>query len=303
MKTDRARLAKGSDGQESESLSKLSRRDFLKATGSVAAGVAVAPGLAGCAGRRPDPGPHYIDQALCVGCGQCVPLCPMGAISLRQGKSSIDTDECAECGTCNRSMVCPADAIRGFGGLEWPRVLREIYSNPLSENNITGVPGRGEEGIKTNDSRNRFKPDEIGVFVELGRPVLGARFRDVEKAVMIFKSYGYDLIADNPVQGLVDDFLTGALKPEVLNEKVISCLLTFVLPRTAGSQLIDIIHELEGQVESCFSVSVVLKAEEDGLSPFDEVFGPETSRLPWVKINLGLAEGIGEADAWLPGGR
>jgi hypothetical protein len=218
----------------------------------------------------------------------------MGAISLDQGKSSVDIDECAECGTCNRSMVCPVSAIKGFGGLEWPRVVREIYSNPLSEHEVTGgVPGRGGEGIKTNDSRNRFGADEIGVFVELGRPVLGARFRDVEKAVTLFKSYGYDLLEDNAVLNLIDDPQTGTLNPEVLNEKVISCLLIFAIPRTAGSQLIEVIHELEGQVESCFNVSVVLKAEADGLSPFDEVFGSETFRLPWVKINLGLAEGLG----------
>jgi hypothetical protein len=140
---------------------------------------------------------------------------------------------------------------------------------------------------------NRFGKDDIGVFVELGRPVLGARFRDAEKAIMLFKSYGYDLVEDNPVVGLVENPETGSLKPEILNEKVISCLLSFVLPVTAGSQLIDIIHELEGQVESCFNVCVILRAKQDGLSPFDEVFGSEMFRLPWVKINLGLAEGIG----------
>ncbi len=285
-----------SGGRQSEPFSNLSRRDFLKTTGTVMAGATVVPALSGC-GEAPDPGPHYIDQALCVGCGQCVPLCPVGAISLDQGKSSIETDECTECGTCNRSMICPVDAIKGYGGLEWPRVLREIYSNPLSENDITGVPGRGEEGIKTNDSRNRFKSDEIGVFVELGRPVLGARFRDVEKAVMAFKSHGYDLIEHNPVVSLLDNPETGSLKPEILNEKVISCLLSFVIPATAAQELLGIVQELSSQVESCFNVCVALRANQDGLSPFDALFGSETFRLPWVKINLGLAEGIGEPDA------
>jgi ferredoxin len=283
-------------GNESESFAEISRRDFLKTTSTVVAGATVAPSLSGCT-APPDPGPHYIDQTRCVGCGQCVPLCPVGAISLGAGTSSIDTDECTECGTCNRSMICPADAIRGYGGLEWPRVLREIYSNPLSENDITGVPGRGEEGIKTNDSRNRFKSDEIGVFVEFGRPVLGTRFRDVEKAVKTFKSHGYALMEGNPVLDLVDNPETGSLKPEILNEKVISCLLSFAVPTTAAQELLGIIQGLGGQVESCFNVCVVLRAKEDGLSPIDELFGPETFRLPWVKINLGLAQGIGEADA------
>jgi len=295
-KKKRTRPTQVSERKESESLTEFSRRDFLKTTGTVVAGATVVPGLSGCR-KAPDPGPHYIDQTLCVGCGQCVPLCPVGAISLDQGKSSIDTDECTECGTCNRSMICPADAIRGFGGLEWPRVLREMYSNPLSENHITGVQGRGEEGIKTNDSRNRFRANEIGVFVELGRPVLGARFLDVEKAVMLFKSHGYGLLEGNPVLDLVDNPKTGSLKPEILTEKIISCLLTFVLPTTATQELIDIVQELGEQVESCFNVCVALRAKEDGLSLFDDLFGSKTFRLPWVKINLGLAEGIGEPDA------
>ena len=311
MKTERKTPLKASDGQESKSFSKLSRRNFLKKTGTVLAGAAVVPAVSRCRGdSKPPPSSrnvpdqdrcvgtshHHIDQDRCVGCGQCVPLCPMGAISLEEGKSRIDCDECAECGVCNRSMTCPVDAIR-VGELTWPRVLRAKYSNPVSEHESTGgVPGRGEEGIKTNDSRNRFRPGEIGVFLELGRPVLGARFRDAEKAVMVFKSHGYGLMPDNPVMDLVDDPLTGGFKPEVLNEKVISCLVSFVLPMTAARELIDIIHELEGQVESCFNVSVVLSAREDGLSPFDEMFGPDTFRLPWTKINLGLAAGIGKAD-------
>lgn len=123
--------------------------------------------------------PHrYIDPDACIGCGECVSLCPMGAISLDEA-SSIDPDECAECGVCSRSRVCPADAIHQ-GNLKWPRVLREVFSNPLAEHETTGVQGRETPGIKANDSENRCQRGQIGVFVELGRPVLGARFYDVE---------------------------------------------------------------------------------------------------------------------------
>ena len=39
-----------------------------------------------------------IDSAECTGCGQCIPYCPVGAISMDDDVSEIDFDECTECG-------------------------------------------------------------------------------------------------------------------------------------------------------------------------------------------------------------
>jgi len=159
-------------------------------------------------------GPHrYINLSLCIGCGRCVPLCPMEAITLGDETSSIDPNECAECGTCYRAEICPVDAITPVK-LEWPRVLRETFSNPLAVHETTGITGRGTEGIKTNDSQNRYKLGEMGVFIEVGRPVLGGRFLDVERIVKKFKAHGYEVIRQNPIAALIGDPKTGALKPE-----------------------------------------------------------------------------------------
>jgi ferredoxin len=241
--------------------------------------------------------PHrYIDQSLCVGCGMCVPLCPMGAISLAHEKSSIDPKECAECGTCWRAEICPVDAITPVK-LQWPRVLRETFSNPLAVHETTGITGRGTEGVKTNDSQNRYTQADMGVVIELGRPVLGARLIDVERVVKKFRAHGYEVIPQNPIYGLIDDRKTGALKPDILDEKIISCVIEFVLPNTAADELTAMAHELAAEVESVFSLSVALRADEQGRSDFEELFGPDVFRLPNAKVNIGAAQHIGGEEA------
>ena len=45
----------------------------------------------------------------CVGCENCVPVCPVEAITMKDGKAIIDLDTCTECGTC--VAECPTEAI------------------------------------------------------------------------------------------------------------------------------------------------------------------------------------------------
>ena len=54
---------------------------------------------------------NMIDQDKCIGCGTCVQLCPVGAISFNEeGKAVIDPNKCIKCGTCEAS--CPVNAIK-----------------------------------------------------------------------------------------------------------------------------------------------------------------------------------------------
>ena len=43
-----------------------------------------------------------------VACGSCAPNCPVGAITMGDGKYVIDPNKCISCGLC--ASVCPVQA-------------------------------------------------------------------------------------------------------------------------------------------------------------------------------------------------
>lgn len=50
-----------------------------------------------------------VDAQKCAGSANCVEVCPVEAISLKDGKAVIDEDTCTECGLCVDE--CPNSAI------------------------------------------------------------------------------------------------------------------------------------------------------------------------------------------------
>ncbi|MCO5761281.1 MAG: hypothetical protein NHG36_07190, partial [Chromatiaceae bacterium] len=91
---------------------------------------------------------------------------------------------------------------------------------PVYTHKGTDIPGRGTEEMKTNDVTGRFKDGFIGIGLEFGRPGIGTRFREAEKAIKKLVPLGIHLEPNNPLTQLIANPRTGELNPEILDEKV-----------------------------------------------------------------------------------
>ena len=259
-----------------------------------------------------------INEKKCVGCGNCHAVCVMGAISLNlNGKSVVNQDNCVECSTCYRTLkdegyttslmravrsvlslfhlqylapvdVCPTGALEP-PKLEYPRNLRATFSDPTVVHPETGIGGRGTEEIKTNDVTGRLGPGEAGIVVELGRPGTGAYFRDVQTVAMALAPLAPEFEPNNPVTQLMEDLVTGKLRGEVLDEKVISAIIEAKTILERIPDYLSALQAVQSEIDTVFSVAVASRCLPDGSVPHQRwVAEAGYSLSPNGKTNLGL---------------
>ncbi|MBS7632275.1 4Fe-4S binding protein [Candidatus Bathyarchaeota archaeon] len=123
---EKMKVSIGEDGFITEKHPKLDPVDSL-VTGVFACGCALSPkdvrdtvsdGL-GASARAAlflksdyvttSPEKAFVVADLCDGCKACVPVCPVGAISMVDGKAVVNAFQCTGCGAC--VPVCPKEAI------------------------------------------------------------------------------------------------------------------------------------------------------------------------------------------------
>lgn len=233
----------------------------------------------------------YIDKELCERCLDCLPVCPMGAIMVKDKTVVIDYENCVECGVCQRFGICPEGAIKQVEEIPYPRVVRAVFSDPLQTHKSTGIGGRGTEEMKTNDVTNNFVRGRIGFSIEVGRPALGAYLRDLDKVVRKVTSMGVQFAEDNPVVSLIADRATGALRPEILDEKVLSAIVECTV---AEANVMDFVEEMKGflnaELETVATMSFITRADEEGNADLLRRLKEHGERpYPNGKVNIGMA--------------
>ena len=178
----------------------------------------------------------------------------MGAIYVDSSvnRAKINLDECVECGACSRMSnetlnphlvrsvrslakifrfrfepepdVCPTSAFV-IDDLPYPRIVRRIFSDPLIEHTSTGIKGRGNEEVKTNDVAHRVSVGEGGYVIEFGRPGVGVRFHHIQTMTMALAKLGVHFEEKNPITHLMVDRSRGTLKEDLLHEKILSAIV------------------------------------------------------------------------------
>jgi len=191
-----------------------------------------------------------IESADCIGCGVCLPYCPVAAIEMDGATAVIDDEACVECGTCKRVDRCPTDAFY-MQELDYPRTVRQVFSDPTAEHEETTIAGRGTEEMKTNDVTERIDPGEVGINVELGRPGISTSFAEVE-AVTTAIADEVEFEAANPLTSLMSNPETGEFEEEVLDERALSAIVEVAVD---VEDLPEMFARLEDAVEDLDTVA------------------------------------------------
>ncbi len=260
-----------------------------------------------------------IDPRKCVACANCVPVCPMGAIYVDTEiqRATINQDECVECGTCFRGMsqehlnptmvrtvrklarmfrfrfepepdVCPTAAFV-MNDLEMPRLIRQIFSDPVVEHKSTGIKGRGTEEVKTNDVNPRVTEGEVGYTIEFGRPGVGVRFRDIEEMAMELARIGVHFEAKNPITHLMTDTATGKLRDDILGEKILSAIIEIKTTLDRVEEVLETVERVNLRIDTVTAVGISTRCDGRGdetrLAGLLEELGYGAER---AKTNMGL---------------
>lgn len=242
----------------------------------------------------------------------------MGAIAInpQSNRAEIDRDGCVECYQCYRGMsqehlnptlvrslrrvlgwmrlrfepepdVCPTAAFEPEE-LAWPRVVRRAFSDVTSTHEGTGVHGRGTEEVKTNDVTGRVKEGEAGFVVEFGRPGVGTRFRDIGIMTTALAEAGAAFEPNNPVAQLMTDPSRGALRTDILDEKVLSAIVELKVPLHRVETILDVIETVGRRLQTVVALGVGAVCGPDGSNPLPALLSERGYPMIRGKTNLGL---------------
>ena len=183
--------------------------------------------------------------------------------------------------------ICPSRAISP-DELVWPRTLRRAFSDPQVPHESTGGGGRGTQEVKTNELTGRVKEGEAGFTVEFGRPGVGVYFRDMDKMCRALAKIPVEFQPENPVTALMSDVKVGELQTDVLNEKVLSCILEFKTDIAKMPAILKAIEDEARQLDTVIALGVAVRCDSKGNDTVRsqlETMGYDAWR---AKINMGL---------------
>jgi len=201
----------------------------------------------------------------CLGCGICIPYCPGEAIVLDDEASSakINQEKCLECQVCLNSIPCLENAFEETV-LSYGQSVRKFFNNPKAIHKITSVPGRGTEESKTNDVTDKIKDNEIGLCIELGRPVCGTQIKDISIVTEMLTKLEVSFEKQNPLYSLMDK-LTGRMPENLFKEKLLSAIIEIRVHLADMQRIMEKLLLTSEQIQTVFSLGIIVKYDHHAL--------------------------------------
>jgi hypothetical protein len=172
--------------------------------------------------------------------------------------------------------------------LEMPRLIRQIFSDPVVEHKSTGIKGRGTEEVKTNDVSLRVNAGEVGYTIEFGRPGVGVRFSDIQQMTRTLASEGVSFETNNPITHLMIDRQTGDLRTDILSEKILSAIVEIKTRVDQVEKVLDLVESVSERIDTVIAVGISTRCEDGE----DKILGPLLDDLGYyyarAKTNMGL---------------
>jgi len=183
--------------------------------------------------------------------------------------------------------MCPTAAIEPVE-LEWPRTVRRAFSDPLVPHESTGIHGRGTEEVKTNDVTHRIGEGEAGFTIEFGRPTVGTRFRDIDFVTRALAARGFAFETHNPVTHLMTDQGSGAIRTDILDERVLSAIVETKTDIDRVPEILRVVSEAAKSINTIVSIGVATRCDAQGANPMEALLEQNGYSFWRGKTNLGL---------------
>lgn len=110
-------------------------------------------------GENMDAQSPRIEVGTCLGCGECVALCPSGVLSLVAGRAAVTGTGCIGCGHC--AAVCPAGAVRLDQGGRWAEAYASFAPSGQFVPPGAVAPGRLVDVLRSRRSCRRFRTEAV----------------------------------------------------------------------------------------------------------------------------------------------
>jgi hypothetical protein len=125
--------------------------------------------------------------------------------------------------------------------------------------------------------------------------------REIQEMAWTLARAGVSFEKRNPLTSLMSDVATGTLRPDILNEKVMSAILEIKVPVSRTEEVIRLVWDVEKRIDTVVALGVGTRCDDVGdetiVAPILEKLGYKLER---AKTNIGLGRITNQVVAQAP---